>query len=185
LGLGGNIPVVLFFGIVREYKGLSDLIQAVNIARQRLKKICLIIAGEFWQEKNFYLESLNRFHLTECTVVDDRYIPNEEAALYFSAADVLVAPYRRKTGSAVIKTAFAFGLPVITTSEFDYETELGEGSIYFCGPGNVRDLAEEIIRFFSGDVSHRSLGTGSDGNLDGLTVADVIERIGVCESRFS
>jgi glycosyltransferase involved in cell wall biosynthesis len=115
LGLAPDLPVLLFFGIVREYKGLEDLLQALPAVKERLGQVLLIIAGEFWENKQPYLDEIRRMGVGDSVLVDDRYIPNEVAAVYFSAADLLVAPYRQVTGSAVIPTARAYRLPVVAT----------------------------------------------------------------------
>lgn len=134
-------PVVLFFGIVREYKGLEDLLESLPSVRERFPGVKVLIAGEFWDDENDYLAQIERLGLETIVTLDNRYIPNEEVPVYFSAADVLVAPYRRKTGSGVIQVARAFGLPVITTSEEDSSNSL------MVAPGNVAALTEVLIDF--------------------------------------
>lgn len=115
LRLPQDLPILLFFGIVREYKGLADLLAALPRIREDMGQVRLLVAGEFWDDKQPYLDTIQQLDIDGSVVIDDRYIPNEEAGLYFSAADALVAPYRQVTGSAVIPMARAFGLPVITT----------------------------------------------------------------------
>jgi glycosyltransferase involved in cell wall biosynthesis len=115
LGLANNLPVLLFFGIVRQYKGLADLLRALPAIKAGLGEVLLVVAGEFWEDKQPYLDAISRMGIEDSVLIDDRYIPNEQAAVYFSAADILVAPYRQVTGSAVISTAHAFRLPVIAT----------------------------------------------------------------------
>jgi glycosyltransferase involved in cell wall biosynthesis len=152
LSLPVEAPVVLFFGIVREYKGLLDLIKAMGFVRQQLGVVYLLVAGEFWVDRTPYISELKRLDLIETAIIDDRYIPNEEVAVYFSAADILVAPYRRKTGSAVIQLAHAFGIPVITTA-------LGENSFEYdriVPSGKPEALADEIVRFFGNDLAQGS-----------------------------
>jgi glycosyltransferase involved in cell wall biosynthesis len=115
LSLPIDVPVLLFFGTIREYKGLRDLLVAIPEIRTRLGKIVLLVVGEFWEEKQPYLEIIKRLGIDDLVIIEDRYIPNEEIAIYFSAADVLVAPYQHVTGSAVVQLAQGFGLPVVTT----------------------------------------------------------------------
>jgi glycosyltransferase involved in cell wall biosynthesis len=115
LGLPLDVPVLLFFGIVREYKGLQDLLAALPGVRGRLGKVLLLVAGEFWEDKRPYQEMIEQLAIDDSVIIDDRYIPNEEVPVYFSAADVLVAPYRRVTGSAAVQMARGFGVPVVTT----------------------------------------------------------------------
>jgi glycosyltransferase involved in cell wall biosynthesis len=113
LGLPADAVILLFFGIVREYKGLQDVLAALPNLQARLGRAILVVAGEFWDEKRPYLETIERLGLRSSVIIDDRYIPNEEVAVYFSAADALIAPYRQVTGSAVMQMANAFDLPVL------------------------------------------------------------------------
>ena len=147
LGLPLDTPALLFFGIVREYKGLRDVLVALPQVRERLGEVMLLIAGEFWDDKQPYLEVIDQLGLEDIVVVDDRYIPNEEVGAYFSAADVLVAPYHRVTGSGVVNMAMGFGLPVIMTAA----EQLADGgclnSVELLADG--KQLEEAIVRFFS------------------------------------
>lgn len=115
LGLPLRVPVFLFFGIVRPYKGLRDLIVAFSKVKYDLHRSLLVIAGEFWEPRQDYERLVGELGLGASVRIDDRYIPDEELKMYFSAADIVVAPYRSVTGSAVVQTARGFGLPVVAT----------------------------------------------------------------------
>ena len=145
LGLPLDVPVLLFSGIVREYKGLKDLLMALPEVQARLGKVILVVAGEFWESKQPYLEMIERLGIGGSVVIEDRYILNEEVPLYFSAADVLVAPYRRVTGSAVVQMARGFGVPVVTT-RITRKKEVTSDE-----PCDVQSLATAIVRFFVQD----------------------------------
>ena len=93
LGLAPDIPVLLFFGIVRRYKGLSEILSALPDIRARLGQVRLLISGEFWEDKQACLSLIDRLGVGDLVLIVDRYIPNEEVPLYFCAADLLVAPY--------------------------------------------------------------------------------------------
>jgi len=150
LGLPLDVPVLLFFGIVREYKGLQDVLTALPEVRARLGRVILLVAGEFWEDKLPYLEMIERLGVGDLVVVEDRYIPNEEVPLYFSAADVLVAPYRRVTGSGVVQMARGMGVLAITTDVCGGEPKVTiDGETGFVVPsGDPESLADAILRFF-------------------------------------
>jgi len=150
LGLPSDAPILLFFGIVREYKGLRDLLAALPAVREALGEVRLVVAGEFWEDKKMYLDMIDRLRLTGSVVIEDRYIPNEEVRLYFSAADVVVAPYRRVTGSAAAQAARGFGVPVITT--WREEGERATTASLTANPGDVQSLEKAILHFF--DMDH-------------------------------
>jgi glycosyltransferase involved in cell wall biosynthesis len=149
LGLPMDVPVLLFFGIVREYKGLKDLLASLPKVRMQLGKVILIVAGEFWEDKRPYLEMIERMRIRDSVIVEDRYILNEELPLYFSAADVLVAPYRRVTGSAVLQMARGFGIPVVTTNITQDGEPTNDETSLLVSPGDTRALADTVVRFFT------------------------------------
>ena len=149
LGLSEDLPILLFFGIVREYKGLMDLLEALPAVKESLGKVLLIVAGEFWGDKRRYLDAIQQQGIERSVLIDDRYIPNEEAALYFSAADALVAPYRSVTGSAVIPTARAFGLPVVTTELPGLAQVVDRESDRLAPPCDPQALATAITGIFA------------------------------------
>jgi len=115
LAVPEGVPILLFFGFVREYKGLRHLLDALSIVRTELTDIRLLVVGEFWRDAQSYLDQIARLGIKEHVIIVDRYVPNEEIPVYFGAADVVVLPYTEVTQSAVVQLAFGFGLPVITS----------------------------------------------------------------------
>jgi glycosyltransferase involved in cell wall biosynthesis len=152
LGLAQDLPVLLFFGMVREYKGLADLLEALPAVKESLGQVLLVVAGEFWDNKQPYLDAIQQLGIEDSVLIDDRYIPNEEAGVYFSAADALVAPYRRVTGSAVIPTARAFRLPVVTTQLPGLAQVVDSQSDRLVPPCEPDALAAAITEFFAGET---------------------------------
>ncbi len=157
-------PVLLFFGIVREYKGLKDLLAAMPEIQHNLGYVVLLVAGEFWGDKQPYLEIIKELNLTDSVIIEDRYIPNEEVPLYFSAADVLVAPYRWVTGSGAIQMARGFNVPVITTTEKENLA------------GNKNAIAQAVTRFFT-KTANRQTPQGQGKSPDLCSWNDLAERI--------
>lgn len=154
LNIEDDIPVLLFFGIVREYKGLEDLLQAMPHIKKHLPKVMLLIAGEFWDPLEPYRELIETLGIGDAVRIDARYIPNEEVSVYFSAADLVVAPYRRTTGSGVVQLAVGFGTPVVTTLFAENFRLLPETPLLMCVPfGDNPALAQAIERFFLKAVS--------------------------------
>lgn len=109
--------ILLFFGVIREYKGLADFLNVFPSIIEAAPESILLIAGEFWQNKQKYLEMIENLGVTNNVIIADKYIPNEEVPYYFCAADVLVAPYRKITGSGVIQMAMGFQLPIISRQD--------------------------------------------------------------------
>jgi len=112
LGLDPDETVLLFFGLVRPYKGIDTLFDAMSRSTSRPR---LVVAGEWYQDRGKAEAWLHERGLTDQVRLDDGYIEDERVALYFSAADAVVQPYRSATQSGVVQTAFHFGRPVIVT----------------------------------------------------------------------
>jgi len=155
LGLPAERPVLLFFGFVRRYKGLRYLLQALPLVQKHLP-VHLLVAGEFWEDEEIYRRLVEELGLQESVTLLNRYIPNEEVGLYFSAADVLVLPYLEATQSAVVQTAFGFERPVIVTQVGGLaETVEHNGTGLVVPPGDVQALAQAIVRYFEEDLGPR------------------------------
>lgn len=145
-GLKGNI--ILFFGFVREYKGLKYLIEALPQVLSKIE-VTLLVVGEFWRDKDKYLRLIKDENVESAVVVVDKYVPNEEIGSYFSAADLVVQPYISATGSGVIQTAFGFDKPVIATKVGSLPEVVEDGKTgYLVRPQDPGELANAILRFF-------------------------------------
>ncbi len=152
--------VLLFFGFVREYKGLRYLLEAMPDIVKTVDAR-LVIAGEFWQGRDAYLAMIEELGIGHKVTVVDRYIPNEEMPAYFSAADLVVLPYVSVTGSGQVQLAFGFERPVVVSrigslSEVVRDKETG----FLVAPESPSEIAEAVAGFFSDTGS--SLGTGTD-----------------------
>lgn len=110
-----NARVALFFGIVRAYKGLLVLFEAVAMLKESGTPVYLLIAGEFWEKKEIYLSAMDRLGITDLVRLEDHYIPDEQVRQVFAAADVLVAPYTGGTQSGIVSLARGFGIPLVLT----------------------------------------------------------------------
>lgn len=181
LGLPPERPVLLFFGIVREYKGLRDILAALPAVEAQLGKVMLVVAGEIWEGKRDYIEMIDQLGIGESVIMEDRYIPNEEVPVYFAAADVLVAPYRRATGSGAVQMALGCGCSVITTSVEGLKDGIQEGENgLLTPPSNPDALAGTILHYFSEKESlFKGLPDRSDRHVrPWSTLLEVIEYAG-------
>lgn len=115
LVLNSNDKLVLFFGLIRKYKGLDMLLDAFNELKEK-PDIKLIIAGEFYEDKQPYLDLINRYGIQDKVVLHDKFIANEDVKLYFSAADLVALPYRSATQSGVTQVSFHFEVPTLVTN---------------------------------------------------------------------
>ncbi|MDP3451672.1 MAG: glycosyltransferase [Bacteroidales bacterium] len=112
LSLEKNKKNILFFGLIRDYKGLDILIDAFSLLDQSYQ---LIIAGEPYGSFEPYARQLALSPAKERIKLFNRYIPDGEVPLFFSCADVVVLPYRSATQSGISAISYHFGVPIITT----------------------------------------------------------------------
>lgn len=106
---------LLLCGLVRRYKGLDLLLDALPDVVAALPQTHLTVVGEFWDGVKAYAAQIERLGLTHHVTLRDEYVPNETLAGYLRSADVVVLPYRSATQSGIIQAAFGQGTPVITT----------------------------------------------------------------------
>jgi len=146
--LGAEGRVILFFGYVRPYKGLADLLQALALARPDSWDL-LYIVGEFYEPRARYEAALSHAALRDKVRVIDRYVANEEVAAYVAAADVVALPYRSATGSGIAQVAFGGGTPVIATRSGGLEDVVEDGKTgLLVPPSDPAALARAVERFF-------------------------------------
>lgn len=147
-----NLPegkiILLFFGLVRPYKGLKLLLKALGLLRNDGINCNLVIAGEFWQDFEEYQQIIKRLGLSEQVFIDNRYIPNEIVPDYFNAADALVAPYLDGTQSAVVAVGFGYGIPMIISEVAAEGIDPNDRKCVIITPtGDAPALALAIIEF--------------------------------------
>ncbi len=148
LAIPDERKVILFFGLIRGYKGLHVLIDAMQKVVARLP--ChLVIAGEFYDDSQPYLDRILAKNLDDYVTLVDRYIPNEELAMYFSGAEVVVLPYLSATQSGIVQVAFGFETPVITTNVGGLPEAVDHGRTgLVVEPDDAGALADAIVEFF-------------------------------------
>jgi glycosyltransferase involved in cell wall biosynthesis len=115
LNLKPEDQVILFFGLIRKYKGLDLLIEAFSLLKTNPTNK-LLIAGEFYEDKQPYLDLISKFHIDEQVILLDQFIPNDDVKLYFSAANIVALPYRSATQSGVTQVSFHFEVPTLVTN---------------------------------------------------------------------
>lgn len=150
--LGLKSKTILFFGFVRAYKGLEYLLQAMPEVLKQVDVHTLVV-GEFWVSESRYRELIQELNLERQVTIVNRYVPNEEIGLYFSAADVVVLPYIEATQSGVVQIAYGFAKPVITTNVGGLAEVVRDGETgLIVPPRNSDALAKAITRYFAQDL---------------------------------
>ena len=150
LDLPPGVPVLLFFGFIRHYKGLHVLLEAMPRIVQHLPDARLVVGGECYDNEKPYRDLISRHRLDNHVRFDSKYIPNADVPVYFSAADVVVQPYVAATQSGVAQVAFNFDKPLITTDVGGLaEVVHHEYDGLVVPPEDPEALADAVIRFFN------------------------------------
>lgn len=140
--------VLLFFGYVRPYKGLSIMLEAMAQIVRTLKAT-LYVVGEFYDDRDKYVKQIGELGIGQYVVVNSEYVPNDMVGLYFSAADVVMLPYISATQSGIAQIAYNFNKPVIATNVGGLAEVVRDGVTGFVVPPNdPQALARAVTRYF-------------------------------------
>jgi len=159
LGIDPKQQVILFFGLIKRYKGVEYLIKAFPMVKKRLPGTKLLIAGKPNEDFSPYESLITNLGIVEDVITHLRFIPYREVAAYFCAADVVVLPYLKTYQSAVAFTAYTFGRPVIATATGGLPEAIEEGkSGYVVPSADEQRLAEAICAILSDETRMRQMG---------------------------
>lgn len=149
LDLPSDAPVLLFFGFVREYKGLHVLLNALPRVLERRPDLHLVVAGEPYDDPERYHRLIRTHELEDRVHWYDEYIPSGDVPVYFGAADLVVQPYVSATQSGVAQIATHFEVPMIVTDVGGLaETIPHEETGFVVPPEDPSALSAAIDRFF-------------------------------------
>jgi len=154
LNLDRDNSYLLFFGFIRAYKGLDLLIEAFADKRLRNRKLKLIIAGEFYEDDTPYRDMIKKYQLEDDIILFDRFIKDNEVSLFFSAADLVVQPYKSATQSGVTQIAFHYEKPMLVTDVGGLREIVAEGKCGYVVKPDPVEITDAIIDFF--DNNRRS-----------------------------
>ena len=148
LALDPDRKVILFFGYVRDYKGLDTLLDAMPHVLKRHDLTALVV-GEFYNDEQRYRDQAARLGLEGRVVFHAEYVPNEQVAAFFSAADVVTLPYKSATQSGIIQIAYNFHRPVICTDVGGLSEVVIDGKTGFVtAPEQPEAFAAAVCRFY-------------------------------------
>jgi len=149
LNLESGISYMLFFGFIRDYKGLDILLKAFKSKRLRQFPLKLLIAGEFYGNEEKYLKIIKDYELEKNIVLRTSFIPNSDVYLFFCASTLIVQPYKHATQSGVTQIAYHFGKPMITTNVGGLSEIVPDGKVGFVVEPEPDAIENAIYRFYS------------------------------------
>lgn len=151
LNLDQGTGYLLFFGFIRDYKGLDLLIEAFADERLREFPVKLLVAGEYYSSPEPYLEQIRKHNLEGQIELRTDFIPDDQVCLYFSAADMVVQPYKSATQSGVTQIGYHFNKPMLVTNVGGLSEIIPDGKVgYVVEPESAR-IADALVDFYRND----------------------------------
>lgn len=160
LGLDPDIRYTLFFGYVRDYKGLDLLLEAWGWLREGpggfpMQRHKLIVAGEYYSGRERYEALIREQGIGQDVLLFDYFIPDDQVGKFFSAADLVVQPYRSATQSGVTQVAYYFDVPMIVTDVGGLREMVPDGEVGFVVEPDPISISEAIDRFYGENLAER------------------------------
>jgi len=149
LGLLTDYRYLLFFGLIRQYKGLDTLINAFADERIDKTKVKLVVAGEFYDDKLPYETLIQQHQLQDSVILVDKFIPDNEVGNYFCAADMVVQPYKTATQSGVTQIAYHFNKPMLVTDVGGLKEMIPNNVVGYVVEPNAASVANAIVDFYT------------------------------------
>lgn len=148
LGLAQVGKYALFFGFIRKYKGLDLLLEAMADTRLKAAEIQLIVAGEYYGDRDFYEDIISKNDLADRVHLFTNFIPNDEVRHYFCAADGVVLPYRTATQSGITQVAYHFERGMIATNVGGLPEAVKDGITGIICDANPAAIADALYQYF-------------------------------------
>jgi D-inositol-3-phosphate glycosyltransferase len=152
LDLDPDFKYILFFGFIRDYKGLDILLNAMAVPGIREHKIKLLVAGEFYSDSKPYFEIIEKKGIVDLVIMSNDFIPDGEVNKYFSASDLVVQPYKSATQSGVTQIAYHFNKPMIITDVGGLGEFVPDGEVGFVVKPDSKLVADAILSFY---INHK------------------------------
>jgi D-inositol-3-phosphate glycosyltransferase len=140
---------LLFFGLIRDYKGLDILLKAMASDELSNSNIQLIVAGEYYSNREDYEKMIEDLEIQNKVELHTRFIPDDEVYKYFSAADVVVQPYKHATQSGVTQICYHFNKPMIVTNVGGLPEIVPHNKVGFVVEPNEEAVATAIMKFYN------------------------------------
>jgi D-inositol-3-phosphate glycosyltransferase len=155
LGLAINEEYILFFGFIRDYKGLDLLLHAMADERIRNLNMKLIVAGEFYTDSKPYADLIQELGIRDKLVLKTDFIPDNEVRNYFCAADIVVQPYKHATQSGVTQICYHFDRPMLVTNVGGLPEIVPHGKVGYVVEANPTAIADALVDFYANHLEFK------------------------------
>ena len=142
---------MLFFGFVRKYKGLDLMLHAMSDPRVKDLGIKLIVAGEFYDNIDFYLNLIKDLDIESSILLKSDFIEEKDVKNYFCASDMITQTYRTATQSGVTQIAYHFERPMLVTDVGGLAEIVPHKKVGYVTSQKPKDIADSIVDFYTND----------------------------------
>jgi D-inositol-3-phosphate glycosyltransferase len=148
LGLNTNDKIILFFGLIRKYKGLDFLLEAM--ADERIKKAGykLLVAGEHYEDSKPYTDLIEKHQLKDSVILHTKFIANEDVRDYFCACNIVGQTYRNATNSGVTMVGYYYEKPMLVTNVGGLAEIVPHGKAGYVIAPEPKVIADAIVDYF-------------------------------------
>ena len=178
LKLSEDFRYILFFGFIRQYKGLDLVFKAMAEDWVKMQNIKLVVAGEFYSDSKPYFDLIKELNIGDRVILHNDFIPNTEVVNFFCAADIVVQPYKTATQSGVTQVAYHFNKPMIVTNVGGLAEIVPHEKVGYVVDVDHREIAHALKLFYE----NNSLPTFVENIADEKKKYSWIKMIDVIES---
>ncbi|MBI9034052.1 MAG: glycosyltransferase [Bacteroidales bacterium] len=151
LGLDKDGKYLLFFGLVRKYKGLDLLLEALSNDLIKNSSVKLLVVGEFYDDPKFYNDLIDKYGIADRVIVKNEFVKTEDIKYYFSAIDLVTQTYHTATQSGITQVAYNFDCPMLVTNVGGLPEMVPDQLVGYVVDKNSKHIAQAIDDFFAND----------------------------------
>ncbi len=149
-GFSPDDKVLLFFGYIRNYKGVDVLLRSMPALIQYDSKIKLLIVGESYEDISIYTSLIKELKLEQHVKLINLFVPNEEVGKYYQIADLVILPYRSATQSGILNVAYGFSKPVLVTDVGGLKEYVQDGKTgLVVAPESPEAIVEGVKKYYA------------------------------------
>lgn len=149
LGLNQEDKIILFFGLIRHYKGLDILLEALAHSEIKKQNIKLLVAGEFYDDKQTYLDLIKKLELKDQIILHDKFISNEDVKYYFCASNLVAQTYRNATNSGVTMVGYYYEKPMLVTNVGGLGEIVPDNKCGYVVENSIPLISQKILDYFN------------------------------------
>jgi glycosyltransferase involved in cell wall biosynthesis len=149
LGINQDDKIILFFGLIRHYKGLDILLEAMAHPEIKKQNIKLLVAGEFYDDKQLYLDLIKKIQLEDYVLLHDKFIANEDVKYYFCSCNLVAQTYRNATNSGVTMVGYYYEKPMLVTNVGGLGEIVPDNKCGYVVENSVPLISQKILNYFN------------------------------------